>query len=150
MLSLQARGYICSTPVPSVLNTYFVKCKILKDTQPGSVAMETNGVNLETDSAALEIDNISTDANNSNNNNNNNNNNAGDLGYGIEIYDGKEYSEEKCFVFAVRLLNFVPGKMLKQIPLNTETLFNAGMAVGRLDRDLKDFPCPRLDRSGHL
>ncbi|KAL9986322.1 hypothetical protein ACROYT_G000458 [Oculina patagonica] len=146
MLFLQARGYICSTPVPSVLNTYFVKCKIPKDTQPGSVA-------LETDTATLEIDNMSTDTNiihNSVCDSLGNLDNAGDLGNGIEIYDGKEYSEKEYFVCAVRLLNFVPGKMLTQIPLNTELLFNAGMAVGRLDRDLKDFDCPRLDRSGFL
>lgn len=130
MFFLQARGYRCPTPVPSVLNTHFVKCKIPKDTQSGSVALETDGVTLEADSAAnimhsSDCDNLgSADK-------------AGDLGCEIEIYDGKEYSEEEYFVCAVRLLNFVKGKMLTQIPLNIELLFNAGMAVGRLDRDLK-------------
>lgn len=63
--------------------------------------------------------------------------NAANLGYGIQIYDGKEYSEKEYFVCAVRLLNFVPGKMLTETPLSTELLFNAAMAVGRMDRDLK-------------
>ena len=56
---------------------------------------------------------------------------------GIEIYDGEEYSEEEFFVCAVRLLNFVPGKVMTEIPLSTQMLFYVGMAVGRLDQDLK-------------
>ena len=62
MLFLQARGYLCPVPVPSVRSTYFVKCKIPKDTQRGSVALETNDVTLETDSVALETDNVSANA----------------------------------------------------------------------------------------
>jgi len=53
-------------------------------------------------------------------------------------------------VCAVRLLNFVPGKMMNEIPLSTQLLFDVGMAVGRLDRDLKEFGCSRLDRPGFL
>lgn len=130
MLFLQARGYHCSVPVPSILNTYFVKCKIPRGAQPGSVALETDGVTLETESAALKNDNVSADTNMSVES-------AGILGCGIEVYDGKEYSEEEYFVCDVRLLTFVPGKVLNEIPLNTELLFNAGIAVGRLDRDLQ-------------
>ena len=57
--------------------------------------------------------------------------------YGIEIYDGEEYCREEFSVCAVRLLTFVPGKGMNEIQLNTQLLFNAGMAMGRLDRDLK-------------
>lgn len=136
MLFLQARGYKCPTPVPSILNTNFVKCKIPKEPQRGNVTLETDGVTLETDSAAMETDNVFASASIPYNDLSRVNT-AVNLGYGIEIYDGKEYSEEEYFVCAVRLLNFVPGKMLNEIPLNTELLYNAGMAVGKLDRDLK-------------
>jgi len=141
MLFLQSRGYHCPVPVPSIRNTYFVKCKIPRSIQPRSVALETDGVTLETEGAALKNDNVLADTNVSFES-------AGILGSGIEVYDGKEYSEKKFFVCDVRLLTFVPGKVLNEIPLNTELLFNAGMAVGRLDRDLEDFPCPKLDRPG--
>ena len=130
MLFLQSRGYHCPVPVPSILNTYFVKCKIPRGTQPRSVALETDGVTLETESAALKNDNVSAETNVSFES-------EGVMGSGIEVYDGKEYSEENFFVCDVRLLVFVPGKVLDEVPLNTELLFNAGMAVGRLDRDLE-------------
>ena len=123
MLFLQSRGYHCPVPVPSTRNTYFVKCKIPRGPKPRSVA-------LETESAAMKNDDVSADTNVSFES-------AGILGAGIEVYDGKEYSGEKYFVCDVRLLTFVPGKVLKEIPLNNELLFNAGMAVGRLDRDLQ-------------
>lgn len=110
MLFLQSRGYHCPVPVPSTRNTYFVKCKIPRGPKPRSVALENDNVRFES---------------------------TGILGAGIEVYDGKEYSGEKYFVCDVRLLTFVPGKVLKEIPLNNELLFNAGMAVGRLDRDLQ-------------
>ena len=130
MLFLQSRGYHCPVPVPSIFNTHFVKCKIPRSAQPGSIALETDGVTLETESAALKNGNVSADTNVSFKS-------AGILGCGIEVYDGKEYSEENVFVCDVRLLTFVPGKVLNEMPLNTELLFNAGMAVGRLDRDLQ-------------
>ena len=55
----------------------------------------------------------------------------------VEIYKGEEYCEEEYFVCAVQLLNFVPGKALNEVPPTTRLMFDAGMAVGRLDRDLK-------------
>lgn len=121
MLFLQSRGYHCPVPVPSTRNTYFVKCKIPRGPKPRSVALKTDSVALETESADTNVRFES----------------AGILGAGIEVYDGKEYSGEKYFVCDVRLLTFVPGKVLKEIPLNSELLFNAGVAVGRLDRDLQ-------------
>ena len=127
MLFLQARGYHCPVPVPSIFNTYFVKCKIPRGAQTGSVALNTNRVTLETESAVLNNDNLSTVRIKS----------AEILGCGIEVYDGKEYSEENYTVCDVRLLTFVPGKVLNEIPLYNELLFTAGMAVGRLDRDLR-------------
>ena len=130
MLFLQSRGYHCPVPVPSIFNTYFVKCKIPRGSQTGSVALETDGVTLETESAVLNNDNLSAVSNMSIVS-------PGILRCGIEVYDGKEYSEEKFFVCHVRLLTFVPGKVLHESPLNNELLFNAGMAVGRLDRDLE-------------
>ena len=129
MLFLQSRGYHCPVPVSSILDTYFVKCKIPRGTQPRSVALETIGVTSETESAALMNDDVLAHTNVSFES-------AGILGSGFEVYDGKEYFEEKFFVCDVRLLMFVPGKVLNGVPLNTELLFNAGMAVGRLDRDL--------------
>lgn len=121
ILFLQSRGYHCPVPVPSTRNTYFVKCKIPRGPKPRSVALKTDSVALETESADTNVRFES----------------AGILGAGIEVYDGKEYSGEKYFVCDVRLLTFVPGKVLKEIPLNSELLFNAGVAVGRLDRDLQ-------------
>ncbi|KAJ7384578.1 hypothetical protein OS493_021209 [Desmophyllum pertusum] len=165
MVFLQARDYNCSTPVPSIFKTTFVKCKIPTAAQPDgvsivteSVALDTDNDALKTDSVALETDCVALETDSGSVVISNNRsfdtlgsvNNAGNLEDGIEIYDGKEYSEEEYFVCAVRLLTFVPGKMLNEIPLNTELLFNAGIAVGRLDRDLKDFECPRLDRPGFL
>ncbi|KAJ7384582.1 hypothetical protein OS493_021213 [Desmophyllum pertusum] len=151
MLFLQARDHNCSTPVPSIFKTLYVMCKIPRGTQPGSVALETDSVALETDSVALETACVSleTDSNPSFDILGSVNE-AENLEDGIVIYDGKEYSEEEYFVCAVLLLNFVPGQMLNEIPLNTELLFNAGMTVGRLDRDLKDFGCSRLGRPGFL
>ena len=67
-------------------------------------------------------------------------NGAQNLEYGIEIYDGEEYSEEEYFVCAVRLHCFVPGKPLNEIPLSSQLLFDAGLTVGRLDQDLKVMP----------
>ena len=125
MLFLQSRGYHCPVPVPSIFTTYFVKCKIPRGSQTGSVALETDGVTLETKSAVLNNGNLSAVSSMS------------IVSPGIEVYDGKEYSEEKFFVCDVRLLTFVPGKVLHESPLNNELLFNAGMAVGRLDRDLE-------------
>lgn len=55
----------------------------------------------------------------------------------IEIYNGEEYSKEAYYVCAVRLLTFVPGQMLHEIPLNTQLCFDAGFALGRLHQDLK-------------
>ena len=130
MLFLQSRGYHCPVPVPSILNTYFVKCKIPRGSQTGSFALETDGVTLETESAILNNDNLSAVSNMSIKS-------AEILRCGIEVYDGKEYSEDQFFVCDVRLLTFVPGKVLHESPLNNELLFNAGMAVGRLDRDLE-------------
>ena len=130
MLFLQARGYHCPVPVPSIFNTYFVKCKVPRGTQIESGALETDGVTLETASAVLDDDNLSAVSNMSIKS-------AQILGCGIEVYDGKEYSEDQFFVCDVRLLTFVPGKVLHESPLNNELLFNAGMAVGRLDRDLR-------------
>lgn len=157
MLFLQARGYKCPTPVSSIFNTYLVKCKIPRETQRCNVALETDGVTLETIGDTPETNGVTSETNgfilesdgvalktakvlanaNITYNGHSSVDAAPSLGYGIEIYDGKEYSEEEYFVCAVRLLNFVPGKMLKEIPLNTELLFNFGMALGRLDRDLK-------------
>ena len=130
MLFLQSRGYHCPVPVPSTRNTYFVKCKIPRGPKPRCVALETETVALETESAAMKNDDVSADTNVRFES-------AGILGAGIEVYDGKEYSGEKYFVCDVRLLTFVPGRVLKEIPLNNDLLFNAGMAVGRLDRDLQ-------------
>ena len=130
MLFLQSRGYHCPVPVPSIFNTYFVKCKIPRGVESESVALATDGVILETESVALKNDIVLADTNVSFES-------EGILGGGIEVYDGKEFSGEKFFVCNVRLLTFVPGKVLNEIPLNTELLFNAGMAVGRLDRDLE-------------
>ena len=130
MLFLQSRGYHYPVPVPSTRNTYFVKCKIPRGPKPRSVALETETVALETESAAMKNDDVSADTNVRFES-------AGILGAGIEVYDGKEYSGEKYFVCDVRLLTFVPGRVLKEIPLNNDLLFNAGMAVGRLDRDLQ-------------
>ena len=140
MLFLQARDYNCSTPVPSIFKTLYVMCKIPRGTQPGSVALETDSVALETACVSLETDSISVQSNTISNpsfDTLGSVNEAENLEDGIVIYDGKEYSEEEYFVCAVLLLNFVPGQMLNEIPLNTELLFNAGMTVGRLDRDLK-------------
>ena len=103
---------------------------IPRGSQTGSVAFETDGVTLETESAVLNSDNLSAVSNMSIAS-------PGILRCGIEVYDGKEYSEEEFFVCDVRLLTFVPGKVLHESPLNNELLFNAGMAVGRLDRDLE-------------
>ncbi|KAJ7384576.1 hypothetical protein OS493_021207 [Desmophyllum pertusum] len=151
--------------IPSIFKTTFVKCKIPRAAQPGGVSIVTESVALGTDNVALKnrqcclrnrLCCLGTDSgsvvisNNRSFDTLGSVNNAGNLEDGIEIYDGKEYYEEECFVCAVRLLTFVPGKMLNEIPLNTELLFNAGMAVGRLDRDLKDFECPRIDRPGFL
>ena len=130
MLFLQSRGYHCPVPVPSTRNTYFVKCKIPRGPKPRSVALETDTVSLKTESATKKNDDVSADTNVRFES-------AGILGAGIEVYDGKEYSGEKYFVCDVRLLTFVPGRVLKEIPLNNDLLFNAGMAVGRLDRDLQ-------------
>ena len=55
----------------------------------------------------------------------------------FEVYHGEEYLEEEYFVCAVMLLRFVHGTVLNETPLTTQLLFDAGMAVGRLDRDLK-------------
>ena len=126
MLFLQSRGYHCPVPVSSILDTYIVKCKIPRGTQPKCAALETDDVTLETESASLKNDNVLA-----------NTNVSGILGSGFEVYDGKEYSGEKFFVCDVRLLMFVRGKMLDEVPMTTELLFNAGMAVGRLDRDLE-------------
>ena len=108
MLFLQSRGHKCPAPVPSVFNSSFVMCKLPRAAQPGSVASATDGTN---DVRDLEND--------------------------TSIYNGEGYSEEEYFVCAVRLLTFVPGTSLNEIPLNTQLLFDAGMAVGKLDRDLK-------------
>ncbi|KAJ7363159.1 hypothetical protein OS493_011437 [Desmophyllum pertusum] len=207
MVFLQARGYNCCTPVPSISTTLFVKCKIPRCAQDASVsletdsiALETNGVALEGDSVALKTDGVALETNGvalerysvsletdgvaletngvalegdnvaletacvaleigSGPVESNNNrcfdtlhsvNSTRSLVGGIEIYDGKDYSKEEYFVCAVLLLNFVRGKTLNEIPLNTELLFNAGMTVGRLDQDLMDFGCSRLDRPGFL
>lgn len=130
MLFLQTRGYISSTPVHSSLKTHFVKCKIPKIHLPGTVPSEpdhfsittikdTVGISLENGTSLLSVTNLRH------------------LVDGIEIHDGEEYSKEEFFVCAVLLLNFVPGKLLSEMPLSTQLLFNAGMAVGCLDRDLK-------------
>ena len=63
--------------------------------------------------------------------------NLRNLVHGIEIYNGDEYFKEEFLVCAVFLLNFVLGEVLNEIPLNTQLLFNAGVAVGSMDRDLK-------------
>ena len=108
MLFLQSRGHKCPAPVPSVFNSSFVMCKLPRAAQPGSVASATDGTN---DVRDLEND--------------------------TSIYNDEGYSEEEYFVCAVRLLTFVPGASLNEIPLNSQLLFDAGMAVGKLDRDLK-------------
>lgn len=102
MTFLNARGFKCTTPVPSVLGTPYVMCKIPRRDYPGVIALETHGVH-----------------------------NA------AEIYNGEEYSEDEFFVCAVRLLNYVPGKVLKQISLSNKVLFEVGKAVGRMNRELK-------------
>lgn len=68
----------------------------------------------------------------------------------FEVYHGEEYLEEEYFVCAVMLLRFVHGTVLNETPLTTQLLFDAGMAVGRLDRDLKDLGCPKLERTGYI
>ena len=130
MLFLQTRGYNCSSPVLSILKTHLVRCKIprkhragILHAEPGHVSMvtdkDTNGIFLENGTSALSVTSLRN------------------IVDGIEIYDGEEYSEDEFLVCAVLLLNFVPGKLLNEIPLNTQLLFNAGVAVGSMDRDLK-------------
>lgn len=99
---LNVRGFKCSTPVPSVLGTSYVMCKIPRRDYPGVIALETN----EEHNAA-------------------------------EIYNGEAYSEDVFIVCAVRLLNYVPGKVLKQTSLSNKVLFEVGKAVGRMNRELK-------------
>ncbi|PFX11841.1 Hydroxylysine kinase [Stylophora pistillata] len=88
---------------------------------PITTIKDTDGISLENGTSLLSVTNLRH------------------LVDGIEIHDGEEYSEEEFFICAVLLLNFVPGKLLNEMPLNTQLLFNAGMAVGSLDRDLKRF-----------
>ena len=102
MTFLNARGFKCSTPVPSVLGTPYVMCKIPRRDYPGVIALETNGVHRA-----------------------------------AEIYNGEAYSEDVFIVCAVRLLNYVPGKVLKQTSLSNKVLFEVGKAVGRMNRELK-------------
>lgn len=102
MTFLNARGFKCSTPVPSVLGTPYVMCKIPRHDYPGVIALETN-----------EVHN------------------------GAEIYNGEAYPEDVFIVCAIRLLNYVPGKVLKQTSLSNKVLFEVGKAVGRMNRELK-------------
>lgn len=55
----------------------------------------------------------------------------------FEVYNGEENAEDEYFVCAVMLLTFVHGKVLNEITVTTQLLFDAGVALGRLDRDLK-------------
>lgn len=139
MLFLQTRGYNCSSPVLSILKTHLVRCKIprkhragILHAEPGHVSMvtdkDTNGISLENGTSTLSVTSLRN------------------IVDGIEIYDGEEYSEDEFLVCAVLLLNFVPGKLLNEIPLNTQLLLNAGVAVGSMDRDLKDFVGEELKR----
>ena len=107
MLFLQARGYKCPTPVPSIFDTRFVMSKIPNGPPPDTMASDDVGNKRKL------------------------------AAYGIEIYDGEGYCRETFSVCAVRLLTFVPGKVMNEIQVNTQLLFDAGMAVGRLDQDLK-------------
>ena len=108
MSFLQARGYKCSSPVPSIFGTSFVMCKIPRDTAPDGVVLATDHTNNICNQEKM-----------------------------FEIYKGEAYSGEDYFICAVRLLTFVPGKVLNEIPHTNQLLFDAGKALGRLDRDLK-------------
>ena len=55
----------------------------------------------------------------------------------FEVYNGEENSDEEYFVCAVILLKFVNGKGLNETTLTTQLLFDAGVALGRLDHDLE-------------
>ena len=55
----------------------------------------------------------------------------------FEVYNGEEKFEEEHFVCAVILLKFVNGKVLNKTTLTTQLLFDAGVALGRLDHDLE-------------
>ena len=107
MSFLQARGHKCSFPVPSIFGSSFVMCKIPRDSAPDGVALASDHAN---DACNLEK---------------------------FEIYNGEAYSKEDYFICAVRLQTFVPGKMLNEVPLTNQLLFDAGNTLGRLDRDLK-------------
>ena len=106
MLFLNAQGHQCSTPVPSIFGTSFVKCKIPRTIPTGHIAETTNSQE--------------------------------DRRSGIfEVYNGEKNSDEEYFVCAVILLKFVNGKVLNEITLTTQLLFDAGVALGRLDHDLE-------------
>ncbi|XP_074633199.1 hydroxylysine kinase-like [Acropora palmata] len=68
----------------------------------------------------------------------------------FEVYNGEENSEEEYFVCAVILLKFVNGKGLNETTLTTQLLFDAGVALGRLDHDLKKLGCLKFDRTGFM
>ena len=137
MSFLKARGYNCSTPVQSIFKTHFVKCKIPRKYPPGTISLETHRVPMGTDKDSVALKTVGVPVETNNDITLWNIKTSRNIVDGIEVYDDEEYSEEEFFVCSVLLLNFVPGEILNEIPLNTHLLFNAGVAVGRMNRDLK-------------
>ena len=113
MMFLRARGYVCSTPTFSVFNTPYVMCKIAK---------QVTKAKGKSASPSITLHDVSTER---------------ALIDGIELYDDKDYCKEDSLLCAVRLLTFVPGRVLNEMSLTTELLYEVGKTVGRLDRDLK-------------
>ena len=111
MQFLADRGFKCPRPVQSRFGTTEVMCKI-----PKMKFIPTCEEAAEEERSELP---------------------EADRCMGLGIYAGEEYDPEKFDICAVRLLPFIPGRVLCDVPWTAELLYNMGRWIGRVSSALQ-------------
>ena len=115
MLFLIKHGFHCQEPISSRFSGTEVMCKVpqeeLTASKDEAKAMKNRGVVENGESAHLTG--------------------------GIELFNGEEYDSDKFFICAVRLLTFIPGQVLCDVPWTEDLLYQLGRRLGEVDLALQ-------------
>ena len=116
MLFLSERGIECPVPVPSVFGGAKLMCKVPQEESYGTKSFVNDIKVPDVMSSPPTAVNLIDD---------------------IELFHGGTYDPDQHFLCAVRLLTFVSGKLLFDVPWTQELLFNFGKTLGKLNLFLK-------------
>ena len=118
MLYLIERGFHCQEPISSRFGGTEVMCKVPQE-GPTSSQDDVTEVTKDHGLGAVE------------------NGESTHLIGGIGLFNGEEYDSDKFFICAVRLLTFIPGQVLCDVPWTEDLLYHLGRHLGEVDLALQ-------------